>query len=273
MTAMDLRQYDPAIARWVVQDPVIHHNMSPYNAFDNNPVVFADPSGADSSIMDMVDTLWDQTPDGGIGIMSSDGNGGFSTRTYNKDELRGGGGGRDEGSGAIFTTVLDAVIAFALKYNAYSIKNNEELYTTIYSICGKDGITYFGYVAVDYCSTFACFENEVKNSISKVLKIKGAISVASVHTHGAGDKNSQSVKDGAKSDSNVFSGTHNINDTKTTGDLNFYNSRNNAYGKRIDGYLITPINTILHYSPTTNYYLKMQNGYPTYLFNNPIFKF
>jgi RHS repeat-associated protein len=46
--AMDFRQYDPAIARWVVQDPVMHHNVSPYNAFDNNPVFWKDPSGADS---------------------------------------------------------------------------------------------------------------------------------------------------------------------------------------------------------------------------------
>ena len=48
MYDMDMRQYDPAIARWVVLDPVIHHSMSPYNAFDNNPVFWADPSGADS---------------------------------------------------------------------------------------------------------------------------------------------------------------------------------------------------------------------------------
>jgi RHS repeat-associated protein len=48
MYAMDMRQYDPAIARWVVQDPVTHHSMSPYNAFDNNPVYWADPSGADA---------------------------------------------------------------------------------------------------------------------------------------------------------------------------------------------------------------------------------
>ncbi|NHN28200.1 hypothetical protein FIA58_021225, partial [Flavobacterium jejuense] len=32
MYAMDMRQYDPAIARWVVQDPVIHENFSPYSA-------------------------------------------------------------------------------------------------------------------------------------------------------------------------------------------------------------------------------------------------
>ncbi len=48
MLEMDLRQYDPAIARWIVQDPVTHHNFSPYQAFDNNPVFWADPSGADS---------------------------------------------------------------------------------------------------------------------------------------------------------------------------------------------------------------------------------
>lgn len=48
MYEMDMRSYDPATARWVVQDPVTHHEYSPYNAFDNNPVYYADPSGADS---------------------------------------------------------------------------------------------------------------------------------------------------------------------------------------------------------------------------------
>ncbi len=44
---MDMRQYDPAIARWVVQDPIVHHNTSPYSAYDNNPIYWADPSGMD----------------------------------------------------------------------------------------------------------------------------------------------------------------------------------------------------------------------------------
>lgn len=48
MYEMGLRKYDPAIARWVTLDPVIHHSLSPYNAFDNNPVFWADPSGADA---------------------------------------------------------------------------------------------------------------------------------------------------------------------------------------------------------------------------------
>lgn len=47
---MDVRQYDPAIARWTGIDPVTHHSMSTYTAFDNNPVFFADPSGADSMV-------------------------------------------------------------------------------------------------------------------------------------------------------------------------------------------------------------------------------
>ncbi|MBQ4820018.1 hypothetical protein J8M14_08080 [Aquimarina sp. MMG016] len=44
---MPFRQYDPAIARWTGIDPVTHYSMSPYNAFDNNPIYFSDPSGAD----------------------------------------------------------------------------------------------------------------------------------------------------------------------------------------------------------------------------------
>ncbi len=46
---MPLRQYDPSIARWTSIDPVTHHGMSTYNGFDNNPVFFADPSGANST--------------------------------------------------------------------------------------------------------------------------------------------------------------------------------------------------------------------------------
>ncbi|BFP43255.1 hypothetical protein FGF1_41000 [Flavobacteriaceae bacterium GF1] len=45
---MDLRQYDPAIARFTSIDPVTHNSMSTYTAFDNNPVFWADPSGADA---------------------------------------------------------------------------------------------------------------------------------------------------------------------------------------------------------------------------------
>ena len=43
-----MRDYDPAIARWTGIDPVTHYSQSTYNAFDGNPVFWADPSGADA---------------------------------------------------------------------------------------------------------------------------------------------------------------------------------------------------------------------------------
>ncbi|MBL0684865.1 DUF6443 domain-containing protein [Aquimarina mytili] len=46
---MPLRSYDPTTARWNRQDPVIHHGLSTYNAFDNNPIYYADPSGGNST--------------------------------------------------------------------------------------------------------------------------------------------------------------------------------------------------------------------------------
>ncbi len=42
------RAYDSRIARWISLDPVVHHNQSPYVAFDDNPIYYIDPSGADS---------------------------------------------------------------------------------------------------------------------------------------------------------------------------------------------------------------------------------
>lgn len=44
---MDFRMYDPAIARFNGIDPVTHHSQGTSVAFDNNPIFWADPSGAD----------------------------------------------------------------------------------------------------------------------------------------------------------------------------------------------------------------------------------
>jgi RHS repeat-associated protein len=45
---MDLRSYDPAIGRFNGIDPITHHSQGTSVAFDNNPVFWADPSGADA---------------------------------------------------------------------------------------------------------------------------------------------------------------------------------------------------------------------------------
>ncbi|MBW8201968.1 RHS repeat-associated core domain-containing protein, partial [Flagellimonas abyssi] len=45
---MDFRQYDAAIGRFTAIDLVTHHSMSTYTGFDNNPIYWADPSGANA---------------------------------------------------------------------------------------------------------------------------------------------------------------------------------------------------------------------------------
>lgn len=45
----EFRVLDPRIGRWLSLDPIVHHGMSPYNTFDNNPIYFKDPSGSNSS--------------------------------------------------------------------------------------------------------------------------------------------------------------------------------------------------------------------------------
>ncbi|TDW91896.1 RHS repeat-associated core domain-containing protein, partial [Dinghuibacter silviterrae] len=41
-------EYDPRVGRRWNRDPVIKYNEAPYSTFSNNPVLFADPSGADT---------------------------------------------------------------------------------------------------------------------------------------------------------------------------------------------------------------------------------
>lgn len=69
------RNYDPAIGRWTTMDPVTHWSASPYNAFDNNPVFWADPSG--TITVNSIQEAWDATPNGGSSTWNSDGNGGL----------------------------------------------------------------------------------------------------------------------------------------------------------------------------------------------------
>ncbi len=70
---MDERSYDPAIGRFTSIDPVIHYEFSTYNAFDNNPVFWADPSGADGAqnIIGMPGTWLNGFTPGGNGDVAS----------------------------------------------------------------------------------------------------------------------------------------------------------------------------------------------------------
>ncbi|PCI06728.1 MAG: hypothetical protein COB73_09510 [Flavobacteriaceae bacterium] len=77
---MDVRSYDPAIARWTGIDPVTHHSLSTYNAFDNNPVIYADPSGADSRGYYELGAGASLNADGSVSGSSSDNSNGRSNK-------------------------------------------------------------------------------------------------------------------------------------------------------------------------------------------------
>ncbi|MGY3793448.1 DUF6443 domain-containing protein [Aquimarina sp. 433] len=87
---MPLRSYDPAIARWNRIDPVVHHGLSPYNAFDNNPIVYADPSGGNSEYSHMDDQIFSEGRHIGVQerrAMGGSGYGGYTPYDYASSQV------------------------------------------------------------------------------------------------------------------------------------------------------------------------------------------
>ena len=82
----EARNYDPAIGRWTTIDPVTHWSNSPYNAFDNNPIFWADPSG--TTTVNSIQEMWDATPEGGNSTWNSNGEGGFCDDCPNEGDTR-----------------------------------------------------------------------------------------------------------------------------------------------------------------------------------------
>ncbi|WP_415782698.1 RHS repeat-associated core domain-containing protein, partial [Flavobacterium jumunjinense] len=122
MYDMDMRDYDPAIGRWVNQDPIVHFGMSPYSAFDNNPVFWADPSGADSEMPSWMQDAWNNSGSGTTHWVNN-GNGEFKKAKQNK---------KLGGPGFDFDSIDTAAIDFAMQYNGISIINKTELGAAIY---------------------------------------------------------------------------------------------------------------------------------------------
>jgi RHS repeat-associated protein len=46
--------YDPRLGMWLGIDPVVHESQSPYSAMNGNPILYADPSGADGQATNYV---------------------------------------------------------------------------------------------------------------------------------------------------------------------------------------------------------------------------
>ncbi|MGY0408697.1 MAG: RHS repeat-associated core domain-containing protein, partial [Polaribacter sp.] len=73
---MNWRQYDSSIGRFIGIDPVTHHSSSTYSAFDNNPIFYSDPSGADSQ--SFITDLFNRSSSGRT-TWTNDNNGTFSS--------------------------------------------------------------------------------------------------------------------------------------------------------------------------------------------------
>ncbi|MBL7997879.1 MAG: hypothetical protein JNL32_04490 [Candidatus Kapabacteria bacterium] len=53
------RLYDPRLALWLGIDPVVHESESPYAAMGGNPILYADPSGAEGEIQEFTSDIKD----------------------------------------------------------------------------------------------------------------------------------------------------------------------------------------------------------------------
>lgn len=98
---MHFRDYDPALGRWTAMDPVVHFDMSPYNAFDNNPVYWADPRGlaSVSTGVAWLDGLFNNSGSG-VTTWTNEGNGIWTTN------------GNENGGAGFFNTNIGVFTAF-----------------------------------------------------------------------------------------------------------------------------------------------------------------
>jgi RHS repeat-associated protein len=252
---MDMRDYDPAIARWTGLDPVTHFSQSPYNAFDGNPVFWADPSGADG-ITITID--WNQLGNNTTTIITP-----IYATDVDFDSAP------ETGPGSLHGTELGAAIDFGMNYNSYAILKQTEVYTTFYTLFFEKEGQKFGYVTPVDCGGM-CGEASVKKTIDAVKKINQAVITASGHTHpGQGViKHAGLLRDTAES-IRKFSG-----DLKGlgSGDITNYNDQNYVYGHRIDAYLAVPNGGLLHYNSTKNYTPKYVDRVAQYSYDNPVYK-
>lgn len=149
---MDLRQLDPAIGRWTVMDPVIHHDYSPYSAFDNNPVYWSDPSGADAT--SFINSLWNKSGSGLTSYTLEDGQ--IVDTYYDKDAAEavqnmyeltansdetGGGGKGNKGSFQPPTAIMKLAREIGMQYG-YSISEQDAIISWLktHAVIEKNGI-------------------------------------------------------------------------------------------------------------------------------------
>lgn len=228
MYAMDWRQYDPAVGRWIVVDPVIHYDYSPYSGINNNPSFWSDPSG-----------LAVQTTNHGVTFTGEDAISFFKTIVNNRsnsfDYKITGNVTHASGPGANFLTMDDAAIDFGMQYNGFSITNKVELSSAIYKFKSNKKFSYtkpVGHITVDQYGN----RSDQGNAAEEVHDVpKNTILVGHIHTHGNDDGG----------DIMGFSGEGRRGGTDM--ERNRINAQN--YGSEYRAYVVVPDGTLWKYTP------------------------
>jgi RHS repeat-associated protein len=280
MTAMDMRMFDNAIARWVVLDPVVHHGQTPYNGFDGNPVYWADPSGADGTNYSgegFRGSTYDyqgrpKYNDGGFYIPAHER--GMANSHYDEKGMYEDFGekGNYTGPGVLFDSAVEAAIDFGLNYNGFSIINGLEVYSLIYKLESGE----YSYLTPFVGAGGFISETIATEMMIQLSKINGAVLEADIHSHGS---DPVAIKDAVrrgimKSDANKFSGEYEKYNPNFDGDIHMYRNDGGKsfFGKPLKGYMTAPNGGLYYFDPSIPYGKKGRDGNVHYEFKIPIYK-
>ena len=146
------------------------------------------------------------------------------------------------GPGDLYATEEAAAENFAQEYNGMSITYGLEIKASIYSTTNDEGVTSYSYTTPDSAGAGLAGENDTSSAP------EDAVFTADIHTHG-GDEDVYTQDGKDKSDANQVSDP----------DINVYRNRKNEdgegnqYGKKVNGYVVTPNGGLLKYDPNKEY--------------------
>ncbi len=163
-----------------------------------------------------------------------------------------------------FGAEYPAAIDFGMNYNSYAILKKTEVITTIYKLNGK-----YSYVVPLVCGSF-CSDYSITKSLSFVNK-KGSLITASAHLHPGLGKfaSSKELLENAKSISKFSGDLQGIG----SGDISTYNTSNNQFGKRINGYMGSPNGGMNFFDSTQTYSpIKSYDDGNVFKYDTPFYK-
>ena len=145
------------------------------------------------------------------------------------------------GPGDHFKTEEDAAKDFAQEYNGLSITYGLEVKSSIYRTTNEEGETVFSYSIPEAAGAGLAGGEKITNGAPE-----DAVYTADIHTHGGDEDVYKSAVTGKDaSDQNQFSSP----DIRVYRNFKNENGEGNDYGKKVNGYVVTPNGGLLKYDP------------------------